>query len=101
MQHCFLGLIPFLLQAVIAIPPFPAQNLAKRDGGMSDCNGGSYSGKYSDNQGSYVTSDTITHPYKFPLIRKCWQDYIVVDQLLWWVTFPFFFKLSATYLAFI
>lgn len=90
MQHRFLGLIPFLLQAVIAMPSFPAQNLAKRDGGMSDCNGGTYGGKYSDNQGAYVTSDHITHPYKFPLIRKCWQDYILVSRSLWWVYFPFF-----------
>lgn len=90
MQHLFLALIPFLLlQPVLALPPFPAQNLAERDGGMSDCNGGSYSGKYSDGQGNYVTSDHISHPYKFPSVRKCWQDYFVVSQSLGWVTFPF------------
>ena len=92
MQHLFLGLIPFLLQAVIAMPPLPARKLTERDGDMSDCNGGSYGGRYSDNQGSYVTSDHVTHPYKFPAIRKCWQDYFVVDQSLWWVNIPFLVK---------
>lgn len=77
MQHRFLGLMPILLRAVTAIPSSHTQSLTERDDGMSDCNGGSYGGKYSDNQGSYVTSDQVSYPYK---IRKCWQDYFVVDQ---------------------
>lgn len=46
-----------------------------------------YSGSYTDGEGTYVTSDTITHPYVFPLVRKCWYDYFVITStptfLLW------------------
>lgn len=80
--------ILLLLPAVVATPSSlsysAAPKLTQRDGGMTDCNGGGlYGGKYSDNQGSYVTSDSVSHPYRFPRVRKCWQDYFVVDQSLW------------------
>jgi hypothetical protein len=54
-----------------------SSHLVKR--AMPDCNGGDYAGTYADGSGTYLTSDTITHPYKFPLIRKCWQDYFLVS----------------------
>lgn len=38
-----------------------------------------YGGRYTDDSGTYATSDGVSHPYKFPLIRKCWWDYFVVD----------------------
>jgi hypothetical protein len=37
-----------------------------------------YSGSYTDGEGTYVTSDKKTHPYVFPLIRKCWYDYYIL-----------------------
>lgn len=40
----------------------------------------SYAGVYTDGQGTYVESDGVTHPYKFPLVRKCWWDYFVVSE---------------------
>ena len=86
MKYYTLGSILLLLSAVVATPSslsYSVSKLTKRDGEMSDCNGGLYGGKYSDNQGSYVTSDSVSHPYKFPRIRKCWQDYFVVEQSLW------------------
>ena len=71
-----------LIAQGLASPAATLQSLAKRDG-INDCNGGTYSGGYSDGQGEYVTSDSETHPYKFPAIRKCWQDYFVVEASLW------------------
>jgi hypothetical protein len=55
--------------------------LAPRDDTPPDCDNtkNTYSGSYSDGEGTYVTSDRVTHPYKFPLIRKCWYDYYVVS----------------------
>lgn len=56
MQLRFLGLVPLLLGAAMAMPSFPVQSLTEHDSGMSDCKDGSYSGKYQDQQGSFVTS---------------------------------------------
>jgi hypothetical protein len=55
--------------------------LVPRDG-LPNCDDRSqtYSGPYTDNSGTYVTSDGVTHPYKFPLVRKCWWDYFLVNQ---------------------
>ena len=76
---CLTVLVPFC-----AATPSPLHtDLFKRDG-MADCNGGTYTGQFSDGQGLYVTSDTVTHPYKFPKIRKCWQDYMSVNSSVWY-----------------
>ncbi|KUJ10069.1 uncharacterized protein LY89DRAFT_562549, partial [Mollisia scopiformis] len=41
-----------------------------------------YTGTYTDGSGTHITSDRVTHPYKFPKIRKCWYDYYVVNASL-------------------
>ncbi|GKU07925.1 hypothetical protein FLAG1_10560 [Fusarium langsethiae] len=63
-------------------PAVPIQGLAVRqDNKLPNCDDRSqtYNGPYADNSGTYVTSDQVSHPYKFPRIRKCWWDYIVVN----------------------
>ncbi|EKJ68369.1 hypothetical protein FPSE_11377 [Fusarium pseudograminearum CS3096] len=75
-------LLPIFLGVVVAGPAVPVQALAVRqDNKLPNCDDKSqtYNGRYADNSGTYVTSDKITHPYKFPLIRKCWWDYYVVE----------------------
>ncbi|KAM0405277.1 hypothetical protein ACHAQC_000354 [Fusarium culmorum] len=70
------------LGAVLAGPAVPIQALALRqDNKFPNCDDKSqtYNGRYADNSGTYATSDKITHPYNFPLIRKCWWDYFVVE----------------------
>ncbi|KAF7555242.1 hypothetical protein G7Z17_g2307 [Cylindrodendrum hubeiense] len=46
-----------------------------------------YGNKYSDDSGEYAASDSVTHPYRFPRIRKCWYDYFVneasIEYLPW------------------
>ncbi|KAF8847255.1 hypothetical protein BDZ45DRAFT_537428, partial [Acephala macrosclerotiorum] len=42
-----------------------------------------YAGSYTDGSGTYISSDSVTHPYKFPRIRKCWYDYYVVNASLY------------------
>ncbi|VTO87732.1 unnamed protein product [Fusarium graminearum] len=57
----------FLLASVQAGPTVPAQALAKRDGlPVCDDTSRTYEGPYTDGEGTYVTSDRTTHPYKFP-----------------------------------
>ncbi|KAK7416723.1 hypothetical protein QQX98_005049 [Neonectria punicea] len=48
---------------------------------MPSCDDGSqaYTGPYADKEGEYVTSAGISHPYKFPLIRRCAWDYFIVE----------------------
>ena len=56
---------------------------------IPDCSGGihkgrmitspSYTGRYQDGQGTYVTRDNETHPYVFPIKRKCWWDYYTIE----------------------
>lgn len=56
---------------------------------VPDCGGGvhkghvikdiPYTGHFQDGQGTYITSDNFSHPYVFPLIRKCWWDYYTVE----------------------
>jgi hypothetical protein len=55
--------------------------LAARDS-IPNCDDTSqtYAGQYTDNEGTYVTSDGVTHPWKGGLIRKCWWDYFLVSQ---------------------
>ncbi|KAH7143321.1 hypothetical protein DER46DRAFT_673546 [Fusarium sp. MPI-SDFR-AT-0072] len=66
--------------AAQAGPAGAGQGLAKRDGlPVCDNTSQTYGGPYSDGSGIYVTSDRISHPYKFPLVRKCWYDYFVVE----------------------
>lgn len=57
--------------------------LSTRDS-MASCDDTSttYTGTYTDGSGSYVTSDGVSHPYKFPAIRKCWWDYFIVSANL-------------------
>ena len=31
-----------------------------------------YTGSHIDSSGFYVKSDSVSHPYKFPKVRKCW-----------------------------
>lgn len=71
-----------LIAQGLASPAAIPQSLAKRDG-INDCKGGTYSGAHNDGDGVYVASDSETHPYKFPAIRKCWQDYFVTETSLW------------------
>lgn len=73
-----LSIVALALSPCIAKPTSLSGVLSERDS-VSDCNGGTYSGSYTDGQGTYAYSDTITHPYKFPAVRKCWHDYFVVD----------------------
>jgi hypothetical protein len=35
-------------------------------------NGAQYTGAYADGSGTYIGSDSVTKPYEFPWIRKCW-----------------------------
>lgn len=77
------ALVVSTLLAVLAFSsPVPDTDiqLLPRDG-IKDCDDSSklYSGPYTDGQGTYATSDRITHPYVFPAIRKCWYDYFVVS----------------------
>ena len=78
--------IPVIILALSSIaissPTSREPVLVVRDA-TSDCKGGAYSGRYTDNQGTYMTSDTVTHPYRSPRIRKCWQDYFAVDNTIW------------------
>lgn len=76
-QHVLL-LCGVLSAQCLANPILSTIASIKRDA-LADCNGGTYSGSYADGQGTYVTSDTISHPYVFPKIRKCWHDYFTVD----------------------
>ncbi|CEI65590.1 hypothetical protein FVEN_g8848 [Fusarium venenatum] len=71
----------FLLASVQAGPTTPAQGLAKRQSSLPVCDDTSrtYEGPYTDGEGTYVTSDRTTHPYKFPKVRKCWYDYYVLE----------------------
>ena len=73
-----LSVMVLALSPCIAGPTSSSTSLSER-GAVADCNGGTYSGSYTDGQGTYAYSDTITHPYKFPAIRKCWRDYFVVS----------------------
>ncbi|KAL8824707.1 MAG: hypothetical protein Q9170_008070, partial [Blastenia crenularia] len=75
----FLLVASSLFCSVHSTPTSFDSALAVRDA-SSDCSGGSYGGGYTEGQGTYITSDTITHPYKFPKIRKCWQDYYIPWQ---------------------
>ncbi|KAL2074304.1 hypothetical protein VTL71DRAFT_8082 [Oculimacula yallundae] len=42
-----------------------------------------YTGKNVDGSGVYVDSDSVSHPYKFPKIRKCWYEYYVTGASLY------------------
>ncbi|KAF4499121.1 hypothetical protein FAGAP_4714 [Fusarium agapanthi] len=69
-----------LLAVTYAGPAAPSQGLAKRDGfSVCDDTSRTYEGPYTDGEGTYVTSDRTTHPYKFPKVRKCWYDYFVLE----------------------
>ncbi|RTE75577.1 hypothetical protein BHE90_009962 [Fusarium euwallaceae] len=80
-----------LLSGLVQASPLDVEPAVARrqDGGIPNCNDKSqtYGGSYTDGSGTYVTSDGVTHPYKFPKVRKCWWDYFVVDateELLPW-----------------
>ncbi|KAM0347342.1 hypothetical protein ACHAPU_004862 [Fusarium lateritium] len=64
-----------------AKPTAPKHALAQRQDSLPVCDdtSNSYAGPYTDDQGTYAASDRVTHPYKFPLVRKCWYDYFVVE----------------------
>ncbi len=83
-MHCSFLLLPLaaLLNDCLAVPTSLSTLQLKREG-IADCSGGTYSDAYSDGQGTYVNSDTITHPYKSPRARKCWQDYMAVSSSIW------------------
>ncbi|KAF4471381.1 hypothetical protein FALBO_1702 [Fusarium albosuccineum] len=71
-----------LLSALVQASPAPEPSLSRRqDGGVTSCDDEpqTYGGGYTDGQGTYVASDGVTHPYKFPLVRKCWWDYFIVE----------------------
>lgn len=75
--------IAVLLAATVHTAPAPDSgelHLIARDG-VANCDDTSttYDGAYTDDSGTYVTSDGVTHPYKFPAIRKCWWDYFIVS----------------------
>ncbi|KAH7139765.1 hypothetical protein B0J13DRAFT_638734 [Dactylonectria estremocensis] len=76
-MHFFKSLLASgaFLGAVQASPALKARD------GVPNCDDWSqtYGGKYSDDSGTYVTSDGVSHPYKFPKVRKCWYDYFIVD----------------------
>ncbi|KAG4415523.1 hypothetical protein IFR04_011335 [Cadophora malorum] len=42
-----------------------------------------YTGSHIDSSGFYVKSDSVSHPYKFPKVRKCWYDYYVTNASLY------------------
>ncbi|OJD16326.1 hypothetical protein AJ78_03495 [Emergomyces pasteurianus Ep9510] len=72
-----------LVQDGFAIPTSSSHSvLAKR--GVKECDSDSdYAGPYQDGQGVYIESDQISHPYKFPRVRKCWHDYFAVEASVW------------------
>ncbi|KAH6962758.1 hypothetical protein DER45DRAFT_551820 [Fusarium avenaceum] len=63
-----------------AVPAVHALAL-RQDKPLPNCDDTSknYEGSYKDDSGTYVTSDQVSHPYRFPLVRKCWWDYYVVE----------------------
>ena len=78
-----------LLSSITEAGPTTSRYAIARRDGVPDCDNDSqtYSGPYTDGQGTYVTSDGVTHPYKFPKVRKCWWDYFIVEasaELLPW-----------------
>lgn len=81
-SNIILFAITSFLGFCLSSPTSIEHSLVARDA-SSDCDGGTYSGGYSDGSGTYVNSDSVTHPYKFPLIRKCWKDYFIVEQSIW------------------
>ncbi|KAF5601982.1 uncharacterized protein FSUBG_7964 [Fusarium subglutinans] len=72
---------PCSSKAFSPLPFFwPSPKLAQRDGlPVCDDTSKTYPGPYTDGEGTYVTSDRTTHPYKFPKVRKCWYDYFVLE----------------------
>lgn len=72
-----------LVQDGLAMPTLSSRSvLAKR--GVKECDSDrDYSGPYQDGQGVYIESDQISHPYKFPKVRKCWHDYFAVEASVW------------------
>lgn len=75
--------IAVLFAGIARTAPAPDSNepiLSTRDG-IANCDDDStiYTGAYTDGSGTYVTSDGVTHPYKFPAVRKCWWDYFIVS----------------------
>ncbi|KAH9908200.1 hypothetical protein F4778DRAFT_720748 [Xylariomycetidae sp. FL2044] len=59
--------------------PFNSTLHTRDDMASCDDKSTTYGGTYADSSGTYVTSDSVSHPYKFPLIRKCWYDYFIVS----------------------
>ncbi|KAL6855577.1 hypothetical protein ACO1O0_006727 [Amphichorda felina] len=69
--------------------PITDAGLFRRQDTVKSCDDESvdYTGPYKDGEGTYATSDGVSHPYKFPRVRKCWWDYFVVTaepQMLPW-----------------
>lgn len=74
-----------LVDNVLAMPTSPS-NLVLAKRGVKACDSDSdYTGPYQDGQGVYIESDKISHPYKFPKVRKCWHDYFAVEASVWYV----------------
>jgi hypothetical protein len=74
-----------IVGALLTSPAFPSPTpqsnaLLNTRNDIKSCDDTSeiYSGSYTDKEGTYVTSDTITHPYVFPKIRKCWYNYFII-----------------------
>jgi hypothetical protein len=60
-----LKLLVFCLACIDSLPVW-AMYLCGGSGGAQ------YTGSNIEESGTYVDSDRVTHPYKFPKIRKCW-----------------------------
>ncbi|CAJ0538528.1 Ff.00g065890.m01.CDS01 [Fusarium sp. VM40] len=72
-----------LSYSVQANPVLNSSLSPRQDGGIASCDNEAqkYTGVYTDGQGTWAAADGVTHPYKFPLIRKCWWDYFVVEAM--------------------
>ncbi|CAJ2503153.1 Uu.00g105470.m01.CDS01 [Anthostomella pinea] len=82
MFHSTIAMFTLLATAIQGAPAIDStpSHILPRDG-ITNCDDTSttYSGTYTEGSGTYVTSDSVTHPYKFPAIRKCWYDYFITS----------------------